>query len=78
MKCYRSGGCGPYEYLSCGECPASKPSYQEHGLSDDELAARLRAYGRTDKAGKMGEECFVPKNILNMAAERIEVLKGDR
>ncbi len=27
MKCYRSGGCGPYEQLSCSECPASKPSF---------------------------------------------------
>lgn len=28
--CYRKGGgCGPYEMLSCGECPASKPSYAE-------------------------------------------------
>ncbi len=27
MTCYRKGGCGPYEMLSCSECPASKPSY---------------------------------------------------
>lgn len=27
MACYRLGGCGPYEYRSCSECPASKPSY---------------------------------------------------
>lgn len=27
MTCYRKGGCGPYEMLSCGECPASKPEY---------------------------------------------------
>ena len=27
-KCYRSGGCGPYENRSCNECPASKPEYQ--------------------------------------------------
>lgn len=27
MKCYRKGGCGPYEMLPCGECPASKPEY---------------------------------------------------
>lgn len=29
MKCYRSGGCGPYEMCSCDECPASKPEYLE-------------------------------------------------
>ena len=28
MKCYRNGGCGPYEMLSCDECPASKPDYE--------------------------------------------------
>lgn len=27
MSCYRAGGCGPYEQLSCSECPASKPEY---------------------------------------------------
>ena len=27
MACYRKGGCGPYEMLPCGECPASKPEY---------------------------------------------------
>lgn len=27
MKCYRDGGCGPYEMYSCSECPASKPEY---------------------------------------------------
>ena len=31
MRCYRSGGCGPYENRSCTECPASKPSYLERG-----------------------------------------------
>ena len=29
MTCYRTGGCGPYEMLSCYECPASKPEYLE-------------------------------------------------
>lgn len=28
-KCYRFGGCGPYEYLSCSDCPASKLEYLE-------------------------------------------------
>lgn len=27
MSCYRRGGCGPYEQMSCSECPASKPEY---------------------------------------------------
>lgn len=27
ITCYRHGGCGPYEMMSCSECPASKPEY---------------------------------------------------
>ena len=37
MKCYRSGGCGPYENRSCSECPASKPSYLEKNKKDNHL-----------------------------------------
>lgn len=38
MSCYRPGGCGPYEYLSCYECPASKPEYlQKRVTLDNEL-----------------------------------------
>ena len=29
MKCYRSGGCGPYEMYSCSECPYSKPQEKQ-------------------------------------------------
>lgn len=27
IKCYRTGGCGPYEMYSCHECPANNPVY---------------------------------------------------
>lgn len=27
MKCYREGGCGPYEMYSCSKCPWSKKEY---------------------------------------------------
>ena len=33
MRCYRKGSCGPYEMLSCSECPASKPEYALRGSS---------------------------------------------
>lgn len=39
MRCYRSGGCGPYENRSCTECPASKPSYLERGKRKEEQPA---------------------------------------
>ena len=29
--CYKSGGCGEYEKLSCSECPASDPGYAKRG-----------------------------------------------
>lgn len=28
IKCYRTGGCGPYEMYSCHECPANNPVYK--------------------------------------------------
>ena len=31
MKCYRKGGCGPYEMYSCADCPASRPGYVARG-----------------------------------------------
>lgn len=29
MGCYKSGGCGEYEGLSCKDCPASNPNYKD-------------------------------------------------
>lgn len=41
MVCYKSGGCGVYEMYSCGECPASKPSYLERNKrTTNEYAVR--------------------------------------
>lgn len=56
--CYRTGGgCGPYEMLSCGECPASKPEYvkREETVTDayhfgkvrDKTVASTQARGMT-------------------------------
>lgn len=42
MRCYRSGGCGPYEYLSCTECPASKPSYLDRNKKQEEPKEQKR------------------------------------
>ena len=33
MQCYRDGGCGPYEGLSCTECKASKPDYKQRKMA---------------------------------------------
>lgn len=32
MPCYRKGSCGPYEWRSCSDCPASKPEYLLRGV----------------------------------------------
>lgn len=76
MKCYRNGGCGPYEQLSCSECPASKVNYLEWHMSSDELVKCLREYGGISNNGRMGDDCRVPKDILRLAANRIEVLRN--
>lgn len=40
-RCYRSGGCGPYENRSCNECPASRPDYAERmKVNADHMASR--------------------------------------
>ena len=33
MQCYRDGGCGPYEGLSCTECKAGKPDYKQRKMA---------------------------------------------
>ncbi len=35
MKCYRNGGCGPYEMYSCHECPCSKKEYLLKRLKEE-------------------------------------------
>ena len=42
MKCYRNGGCGPYEMYSCNECPASKPEYLKRYKTEKELEAERK------------------------------------
>lgn len=78
MSCYRSGGCGPYEMMSCYECPASKPEYLERSVSNEELIKELRSHGEKKQPGKMGDECYVSKALLNMAADRIEAFSRAR
>ena len=45
--CYKSGGCGEYENLSCSECPASDPGYAKRGgraaagIYDDAMTVEL-------------------------------------
>lgn len=62
MACYRSGGCGPYEMLSCSECPASKPEY----LKKDACAVQTEeTTGLTDFLGneiQVGDFCVFLKN----------------
>ena len=43
MKCYRDGGCGPYEMYSCADCPASKPEYAARGKKVLTNADRIRS-----------------------------------
>lgn len=57
MKCYREGGCGPYENYSCGDCPASRPEYAErHAVGWD---AKMPAWISVND--RLPEHC---KNVL--------------
>lgn len=47
MSCYRKGGCGPYEMLSCGECPASKKSYLDRN-TNNATVSKLPTYSETE------------------------------
>ena len=45
MQCYRDGGCGPYEGLSCTECPASNPDYkQRHKTKTDKPTSEKKPH----------------------------------
>lgn len=44
MKCYREGGCGPYEGRACNECPASKPEYALNHKLQEEYNEQLEAF----------------------------------
>jgi len=53
MKCYREGGCGPYENRPCSQCPASRPEYAERGklldiASNQQVTNPLRPNGFDD------------------------------
>jgi hypothetical protein len=54
MACYRNGGCGPYEYLPCNECPASKPEYAKkytHEIKkvlDEQSPIKIKAFLNED------------------------------
>lgn len=75
MNCYKSGSCGIYENRSCSECPASKPDYLVRNLNDN-FVQKLRELSDTSQNGKRKDECVVPKDILRIAAYRIEVLQN--
>lgn len=56
MKCYRSGGCGPYEMYSCNECPASKPEYlKRYILSDKEIEVERKMAKIIEKLEKLND-----------------------
>lgn len=68
MKCYREGGCGPYEILSCSECPASKPAYAERKFANekaqalyDKLAASHAYINRIKEDKELGSQEFLDR-----------------
>lgn len=56
MKCYRNGGCGPYEMYSCSECPCSKEEYLLRKIKKE----------IDEQAQRMAQECIdIIKTNLN-------------
>lgn len=53
MKCYREGGCGPYEMYSCNECPASKPEYLNRYKTEKESEAERKLKILEEKLRRM-------------------------
>lgn len=49
LPCYRNGGCGPYEMLSCTECPASKSDYLQCELKPKPQTNAGRIRAKTDE-----------------------------
>lgn len=65
MTCYRKGGgCGPYEMLSCGECPASKPDY----LATPYEGLKVKYLVRKVSNGELIDGCFVLRPNKDKAA----------
>ena len=62
---------GAYYCSVCGEY--FQPQYES---STQQLIDELRRYGATHTNGKMCSSCFVPKDLLIAAADRLELIKG--
>lgn len=71
MACYRNsvtGGCGPYEMLSCSDCPASKPAYAERKFANekaqdlyDKLAAFHARIDQIKENRELGSQEFLDR-----------------
>ena len=62
---------GAYYCSTCGEY--FQPQYDG---STQQLIDELRRYGATHTNGKMCSSCFVPKDLLIAAADRLELIKS--
>lgn len=81
MACYRKGGCGPYEMLSCSECPASKPEYTLTketlyvGILNGEIKDNFMAVGLTENSvkEKLIKAYFNEDNHTEADLEKIDI-----
>lgn len=66
-KCYRNGGCGPYENRACNECPASKPEYLNRYKKNNEEILVVATIEGENKDGYIAignTELEAKKNLL--------------
>ena len=64
MSCYRQGGCGPYEMLSCNECPASKPEYKERYQNNDLYVVSINGENKDNYMAIGSTEQEAKENVL--------------
>lgn len=80
MACYRKGGCGPYEMLSCGECPASNPNYLSKKRTTSS-ASKEKPTGQKDFLGNdilVGDTCVFLQNSRTGSSTTRKVFFKDK
>ena len=68
VKCFRNGGCGPYEMRSCSECPASKPEYLKRDFSKADTVHLKATHIQWDPDGEnvsLPTEITVPNDMTD-------------
>ncbi len=72
MSCYKTGGCGVYEHLSCNECPAGKPSYLEK-----HLARKTQDRTKNKPRQPINKQVFIANRLCGESGRRHSIVVAD-